>query len=773
MVGHEILDLVIKVRVLARQFLLTTSLQMRKEFFNSFKNFIVRFDLAFLIFFIFIVNLPFTNRSYMPGHDTKQSFELFYFFYNQLFFQHSLAQWMSFEPFGLVASLRQLQALDPFSYLAMLIGLVFRVQDVLILYKLSIFFEWLILLFGMYLLSRQLFKQRSTAFFVCLVLLNQASKWWFQIYFDLRIFDMLPITIYTFVLFFEKKKIVYLWLTLVLFCLWLMGSGLYTAELWVFAFLVLGGIFWLNNRHGWQDVFSSGWGIRWLVLAGVLLVTYTCMMHDFKNGFDVEGRGDSGILPINNFLVHGGPSQSLPEFFKAALNYKDTSLYIGVMPVFFFFWGLFCVRDKNYYAFLLTTAALWALSFQGILSLLFYFIPGMFFYHHLAWFWGLTRIFFIICAGFGMEGFMASPIKQRIKYLALIMVAGAFLADAVRLSSNGLFALATDWGTNDPFISHWLKETDILSILAPIFLLMIVMIFKAKDKAILFFIFAVVFFNSWSVHSTVHKDFLRVSHDQEAYLYTVNVHPIEFQNTRTMEPGEGRQKDAYLLAFQKDGTNYSTIHDFAQFDACHSQFRTDAFSRGFDQLMKTRREISNDLLAVLGCGVPKIRLVSNAVYYQDPTQALEHMRSTPEMFSTLVLSGNDALFAKKKLNENQNGNTNVNVDVRNFVDDDLTAGVDVFSPSGGWLVYADSYNPGWHATVDGKESPVYQAYLAFKAIWVDVGHHKVHFFYRNTPVLFSSYIVAMLGVIAGGWLIFLLVRHVIYQVMGKRDEIFI
>jgi hypothetical protein len=754
---------------------------MNKIPLNVFENFLARFDLAFLIIFVFLVNSPLFDSSYLPVHDTKSYLELFYFFYNQLFFHHNLAQWMSFEPFGLAASLKQLHALGPFSYLAMFGGLVLRVQDTLILYKWSIVFEHLILLFGMYKLSRYFFKQRTTTFFVCLALLNGATSWGEQACFYLRVFDMLPITLYTFILFFDRRKIYYLWLTGFLFCIWLMSSSFYPAAIWIFISLAMGAALLWTDRRSWKGAFSPPVGWHWLALSGMLMLAYACLILDFKSGFNLRERGASGILPINNFLVHGGESVPLQYLTANFLNPKVPEYYLGLMPVFFFVWSILRVRDKRYYAVLFTALALFALSFQGVLSVIFYFIPGMFIFHHLAFLYGTMKIFLLVCAGFGLEDFCKCSLNFRIKWIALIILIGVFLADATRLSGSRLYALAIDDATKDHFWSLWLTETNIVSTIAPLFILTIVLVGISwysrrrqasvpwADQIILTSIFLIVFLNSWQVHSNAHKVFPRVDQAQKAYLYTLNVHATQFQSQRAMVPREGRQKDAYLLASrEKSGMPYVSINDFAQFDMCNSSFRADAYSKGFDLLMLKRLEVNKDLVNVLGCGYPKIRLVSQALYFRSWDDASERIGMMPEIFSTVVLNGGDASFASKKIIEGQILNTNHSITVKTFSDDDLV--FEINSPTGGWLVYADSYNPAWHATVNGRETPVYQAYLAFKAVWVDAGQHVVRFFYRNMLTLLSSYIIAISGLLAAVVMMILLGRQAVDQALGKERK---
>lgn len=48
----------------------------------------------------------------------------------------------------------------------------------------------------------------------------------------------------------------------------------------------------------------------------------------------------------------------------------------------------------------------------------------------------------------------------------------------------------------------------------------------------------------------------------------------------------------------------------------------------------------------------------------------------------------------------------------------------------GWLVLADAYDPGWRATVDGRAATVQRANLAFRALALEAGAHRVELVYR-------------------------------------------
>ncbi len=74
------------------------------------------------------------------------------------------------------------------------------------------------------------------------------------------------------------------------------------------------------------------------------------------------------------------------------------------------------------------------------------------------------------------------------------------------------------------------------------------------------------------------------------------------------------------------------------------------------------------------------------------------------------------------------------------------------SPRRALLVLADAYDPGWKASVDGAPVAVLRANLAFRAVPVPEGRHRVELVYRPGPVLgglavSGSAVVVCLGVL--------------------------
>jgi len=53
----------------------------------------------------------------------------------------------------------------------------------------------------------------------------------------------------------------------------------------------------------------------------------------------------------------------------------------------------------------------------------------------------------------------------------------------------------------------------------------------------------------------------------------------------------------------------------------------------------------------------------------------------------------------------------------------------VAAPTGGYVVLSDTFHPWWRAEVDGQAVPIQRANLAFRAVAVTRGAHRLHFYY--------------------------------------------
>jgi hypothetical protein len=78
---------------------------------------------------------------------------------------------------------------------------------------------------------------------------------------------------------------------------------------------------------------------------------------------------------------------------------------------------------------------------------------------------------------------------------------------------------------------------------------------------------------------------------------------------------------------------------------------------------------------------------------------------------------------------------------------------EVNAPAPTLVVLAQSFYPNWHATVDGGRAPLLRANVAFQAVPVPAGQHRVRVVYSDTKFWLGAIISAFSLVLCGGmWL---------------------
>jgi Bacterial membrane protein YfhO len=61
----------------------------------------------------------------------------------------------------------------------------------------------------------------------------------------------------------------------------------------------------------------------------------------------------------------------------------------------------------------------------------------------------------------------------------------------------------------------------------------------------------------------------------------------------------------------------------------------------------------------------------------------------------------------------------------------------------GMVIAGETYDPGWHATVDGRPARIYEAYSALRGVVVDAGRHRVEMRYRPRSVFLGAVMTAI------------------------------
>lgn len=76
-----------------------------------------------------------------------------------------------------------------------------------------------------------------------------------------------------------------------------------------------------------------------------------------------------------------------------------------------------------------------------------------------------------------------------------------------------------------------------------------------------------------------------------------------------------------------------------------------------------------------------------------------------------------------------------------------------------FMVWANNYNSGWMAYVDGKQVPLYRANVAYMGVWIPSGAHEIHFRYGPIWKHVFNYFLLIMFYVTWGYLLYLIVKE--------------
>ena len=152
--------------------------------------------------------------------------------------------------------------------------------------------------------------------------------------------------------------------------------------------------------------------------------------------------------------------------------------------------------------------------------------------------------------------------------------------------------------------------------------------------------------------------------------------------------------------------------------------------------------VAKDPLAAVPSGLMQVYSDGDVTIYRS-TEALARVRFVPEVitapagFSPSALKGMTEQLKSAVVLEDYVGTgprpacSAAQAASVEFLEDRVSQiRLRVTAPCRGFVVLADLFYPGWQATIDGKDTRIYKANYAFRAVEVDAGTHEVVFAYR-------------------------------------------
>lgn len=658
--------------------------------------------LVYLVLLLYSVTYEFLSGfSFYPVHDTISIFEYFYVFYNEFLVNHAFPYWHPNYLYGNESQF--LAALLTYSqYFFVIIGKLFSLNDALNLFKLSLAFEKLVFLMGVFLLSREFFQNRLTRIYIGIGA-TLTVFWGVQICHNFRIYSLIPFIFYWIHLFIRRGSITYLLIGGVFAFFTAIGTNPYMVPVYAFIYIIF-FIFELIHQKNFQLKLSFQFNLINFLLVIALAIMYFSYidftLHILKEvSLHSPGRGYAGEITLDSFLTHIGWAnfKTHLEILYAIPTFHDNTAFIGYIPLIFLVYGIVKVQKNTFRTLLILIIVLFLFAISSssfVASSLFYLFPGMNLYRGITLIMPIVKILILFASGFGLDYFLRnqSQFTERkwiigigfALVLTIVVLDLAVFAKPPTISATTIVTantppLPTSYDIafyplfNDYFYFHY------VSILVVLFLC--IYLFNQNSKAIVLILFYFVEIASYSsfVHSIlpskVQRDKIpnQTKNDFKKQQELNQIHKVqkyEYQEKRLY------QQDLYKMRYGSEdivrlfpfGVKYSSMYNAYYFDSCKQTYRYDFMTKPFNDLLRARYGVDlnvefmspdympkidefledYDLRSAIGCYSNKQRLVKNVVYSKIKEDAAKYIRSNSINETPVILDENRDILDSQK-----------------------------------------------------------------------------------------------------------------------------
>ncbi len=682
---------------------------------------------AFLCVVVVILNLPLITGEVFPQHDTRNFLENFFFFYSELFFHGELALWVPNGFYGLPSDFFFICQQPPMYYLVALVGAALRIRHVLGLFIAATILEQLVLLYGTWLLSSAIFRHRFTVLFVCAatvasqVLIVQTT-------FNFRMFYLLPLLIHFLRRYLQGHGARYALYTAFVFVLSLPGGAPYIAVITLLELAVFGLVFVIRMRPPWRRLLPASRREAALcallaAAVGAYVIAYALYVRGVLDLTEVLSSGrdpTTGKVDLGTFLSYGDdigfakfrdlvdPVWRLAQF-ASNKNIYDQTLFTGLLPLLFLVRSVRSWRASNWQSLLAVCIVLGLFSAGSktfLAESLYHLFPGMKHYRHIGFVVSCYKILVPLLAGFFLDHLLDG---RSVPFREFIWVGLAGMG-AVAVMGRG--ANIVFWAGGAVVMATWLvasrHRTDRMRLFQFTVMALLCLELGTYQRLLT---------KAFAASSAIRRPSADGYFDVTDHVY---------QENRSDPPTSSRAAVAYGGTQLQWSQQYGFTHNVMRWDPCSHLLHIDTVNRRLIALIRARGgstggaalDIPPDetLLKALGCLAPKLRMI-NDVRFAGNSQAAASLIAEPAFPADAVVLERDPAPIRDP------GAWSVRV--TEFRSNAVAA--DVSSEGGGWLYQADGWNPRWRASVDGVPVEVIPANIAFKAVPVPPGMHRVRF----------------------------------------------
>ncbi|MBI4859684.1 MAG: hypothetical protein HY815_05400, partial [Candidatus Riflebacteria bacterium] len=384
-------------------------------------------------------------------HDGLQLYQLRFVFFSHAAAGGGVPFWIPCMTQGTVSSMAFALATDIPQGVTLLLARLLEDANFLTLFLLQFLFDEVLLLIGIWRLGRWYGLSPPALFFVG-VAITGTNFWPEQPAFTFLLYYAVPLVMALLHEALAEGSRVKLCLAANLFLLQALANPPYILLIAGLAvavyFAVHATLFWRQVRPGlraWRPVrVDLLWALSLAVSLGVVLCMGFADTHNVV--LNAQGRNPDGTNSLQVFLAHGGrtdPLRYLDLIFGLG-PHVDSTYFCGYLTLAFAFLALFTrpVRATLQMMICMVLAMLFSLGAGSVVGpMSFYFVPGLAYYRHVALIVPVVKLFLVLLAGFGFEGFVRdkpwcrAPAMLASAGLVLVALVEATVAAAARRHS--------------------------------------------------------------------------------------------------------------------------------------------------------------------------------------------------------------------------------------------------------------------------------------------------------------------------------------------------
>lgn len=719
-----------------------------------------RLDLGAALLAAALLYLPYFRDTAVPIHDTLWKYQFFHFVYSHFLQFSSLPQWIPDGFYGVASAYLQLALISPSNYLIGGLGAVAGSQNTLLLFKISVFTDFLIHAYGIHLFAREAYQSRLARWMVIIGSLCTIS-WLVQSHLNFYLYYLFPYSLWAVLKFNKTRRLNYLGILVFVESISFIGNIPYFAPLHLF---VLGSIFTVFFTTG-KDFSRPALDRQSpFIFAAVTAVAVALIAFAYASTLGTAtlatGRDPNTFrVPLDTFLTYGRltPATTFFGWISGALPNADNTYYVGLLPLFLVCYGVTRIRSPGFTAMMTGFLLLVWLSIGGLAAHLIYFSPGMMLFRHIGLTFALAGLLLLFASGYVLDqlvkGFDVQHGEAKSNTFLIAIILGIFLD------------LVVSWNMGDHKLGAPVQKSFLA--LVPLRLILYWVAIKSigtreliPRKHLAFKLLLIAFSIDVSTYylTVIYKSPSVKENYREAFLVgdaRFNLVRRHSDNLFREEPTDPKVRFLEETAAKySHNARYALTYTWLNFDPCIPMLRNDLWHPSILQAITARggtpRQFStqdflppNDprFAESIGCASSKIRLVKNYVVAKG-TEDKKILKSIDNPMSMVVLRDYQPSYQT---------DTEPSWGLFEIVDysaNHVTVRI-LNDAKSALLFYADAWDPRWKATVDGAEATVIRANVGFKAVEVGPGRHLVEFTYgKNDWVTILSNLTALISISA-------------------------